>query len=78
VRSKVAYHKDCEGMKYKRRQTYNLLRQNLLDRRSLLKLVEYAVTKNYKNLHEFLLDTFNIYVSKIIRTIMRGKSSAMT
>jgi len=76
VRSKFAYHKDCEGIKHKRRWTYNLFWQNLLDRCSLQKLVACAVTKKYKKLHECLPDNFNNYVSKIIRTSMRGNFSA--
>ena len=71
VRSKVAYHIDCEGIKHKRRQTYNFLRQNLVDRRSLQKLVACAVTKKSKKLRECLPHNFNNYVSKIIRTSMR-------
>ena len=49
VRSNAAYRKDCEGMKHKRRQTYNLLRQSLLDRHSLQKLVACAVSKSTKS-----------------------------
>jgi len=73
MRSKVAYNKDYEGIKHKRRQTYNLLQQNLLDRHSLQKLVACAATKKYKKLCECLPNNF---VSKIIRTNMRGKFSA--
>jgi len=76
MRSKVAYHKDYEGIKDKRRQTYNFLQQNLLDTHSLQKLVACAVTKMYKKLRECFPNNFNNYVSKIIRTDIRGKFSA--
>ena len=75
VRSKAAYRKDCEGMKHKRRQTYNLLRQSLLDRCSLQKLVACAVSKKYKKRRECLPNNFTKYVSNVIRSITRGKTS---
>ena len=41
----LACYKDCEDMK----NTYTLLRQNLLDRHNLQKLMACAVSKKYKN-----------------------------
>ena len=71
----MAYHKDPEGMKYKRRQTYSALQKSQLDRRSLQKVVACAVSKKYKKLRECLPDNFKRYASNVIRTISQGKIS---
>ena len=76
VRSKAAYHKDGEGIKYKSRQSYKFLRQNLLDRRSLQKLLACAVSKKYKKLRQHLPDNFSKYASNVIRNITRRKISS--
>ena len=75
ARSKAAYNKDREGVKHKKRQTHSFLRQHLLDRRSLQKLVACAVTKKYKKLRECLPDNFTKYVSNVTRAITKGKVS---
>ena len=76
VRSKAAYHKDGEGIKYKSRQSYKFLRQNILDRRSLQKLLACAVSKKYKKLCQHLPDNFSKYASNVIRNITRRKISS--
>ena len=76
VRSKAAYHKDGEDVKYKSRQSYKFLCQNLLDRRSLQKLLACAVSKKYKKLRQHLPDNFSKYASNVIRTITRRKISS--
>ena len=76
VRSKAAYHKDGEDVKYKSRQSYKFLCQNLLDRRSLQKLLACAVSKKYKKLRQHLPDNFSKYASNVIRTITRRKLSS--
>ena len=50
IRSTVAYLNDREGIKYKRRETYKIHRQNLTDKRSLDKLLACAISKKYKKL----------------------------
>ena len=69
IRSTVAYRNDHEGIKYKRRQTYKLYRQNLIDKRSLDKLLACAISKKYKKLP----DNFKKYSSNMIRNITRSK-----
>ena len=68
IRSTVAYHNDHEGIKFKRRLTYKFYRQNLIDKRSLDKLLACAISKKYKKLP----DTFK-YSSNMMRNITRTK-----
>ena len=74
ARSKSAYYNDHECTKHKRRQTYNWHKENLIDRRSLERLVACAVSKKYKKLHEnFPKNNFRLYVSNIIKNLSRKK-----
>ena len=54
MRVTIAYRKDQEGIKYKRRQTYKLYCQNFIDKRSLDRLLACAVSKKYKKLPDNL------------------------
>ena len=69
IRSTVAYRYDHEGIKFKRRVTYKFYRQNLIDKRSLDKLLACAVSKKYKKLP----DNFKKYSSSMMRNITRSK-----
>ena len=69
IRSTVAYRNDHEGIKFKRRLTYKFYRQNLIDKRSLDKLLACAISKKYKKLP----DNFKKYSSSMMRNITRSK-----
>ena len=62
-------------MKNKQRHTYTLLRQNLLDKHNVQKLLACAVSKKYKKLRECLPSNFTKYVSNVTRAITKGKIS---
>ena len=69
MRSTVAYRNDHLGIKLKRRLTYKFYRQNLIDKRSLDKLLACAISKKYKKLP----DNFKKYSSNMLRNITRSK-----
>ena len=67
--SSSSYYKDHESTKKRCREKYHMLRQNLIDRRSLQKLVAYSITKKYNKLANTKNTRITGYIYKLIRNV---------
>ena len=67
-RALTSYYKDHEGVKKRSREKYNILRQNLIDRHRLQKLVAYSITKKYNKLSNSVRVKTLSYIHKLMNT----------
>ena len=72
-RALESYYKAHESAKKRYREKYKFLRQNLIDRRSLQKLVASTIAKKYNKLNNSVRARTTGYIYKLIRNASKCK-----